>query len=60
MGSLEKRMTSELSCVVLNYNNGDILADNVPLLLADRLRVVVVDNGSDDGSREYLENFAQH
>jgi O-antigen biosynthesis protein len=47
-----------LNCVVLNYNNADILAETVPLLLADRLRIVVVDNGSDDGSREYLESQA--
>ena len=49
-------MPSGPNCVVLNYNNADILAASVPLLLSDQLRVVVVDNGSDDGSREYLEN----
>ncbi len=42
------------SCVVLNYNNLDILSESIPLLLADGLHVVAVDNGSDDGSREYL------
>ncbi|HUA61170.1 MAG TPA: glycosyltransferase [Verrucomicrobiae bacterium] len=42
------------NCVVINYNNLDILSESIPLLLADGLRVVVVDNGSDDGSREYL------
>lgn len=42
------------NCVVLNYNNLDILSESVPLLLADGLRVVVVDNASDDGSAEYL------
>jgi glycosyltransferase involved in cell wall biosynthesis len=49
-------MTTGLNCVVLNYNNADILAESVPLLLADQLKVVVVDNGSDDGSREFIEN----
>jgi glycosyltransferase involved in cell wall biosynthesis len=49
-------MTSGSNCVVLNYNNADILTESVPLLLADQIRVVVVDNGSDDGSREYLED----
>jgi GT2 family glycosyltransferase len=49
-------MTERLNCVVLNYNNADILAESVPLLIADELKIVVVDNGSDDGSREYLEN----
>jgi GT2 family glycosyltransferase len=49
-------MTSGLNCVVLNYNNVDILAESIPLLLADQLRVVVVDNGSDDNSRDYIEN----
>ena len=42
------------NCVVINYNNLDILCESIPLLLADGLGVVVVDNGSDDGSREYL------
>jgi len=44
------------NCVVLNYNNLDILRESIPLLLADGLNVVVVDNASDDGSREYLAN----
>jgi glycosyltransferase involved in cell wall biosynthesis len=42
------------NCVVINYNNLDILSQTIPLLLADGLGVVVVDNASDDGSRAYL------
>ncbi len=42
------------NCVVINYNNLDILSRSIPRLLADGLGVVVVDNGSDDGSRAYL------
>jgi glycosyltransferase involved in cell wall biosynthesis len=42
------------NCVVINYNNLDILCETIPLLMADGLGVVVVDNASDDGSREYL------
>jgi glycosyltransferase involved in cell wall biosynthesis len=44
------------NCVVINYNNVDVLRETLPLLLADGLKVVVVDNGSDDGSREYLQD----
>jgi glycosyltransferase involved in cell wall biosynthesis len=49
-------VTAGWNCVVLNYNNADILAESVPLLIADQLKIVLVDNGSDDGSREYIES----
>jgi GT2 family glycosyltransferase len=52
----KEKVMPVLNCVVLNYNNADILAESIPLLVADKLGVVVVDNGSDDGSREYLKN----
>ena len=42
------------NCVVINYNNLDILSQSIPLMRADGLKVVAVDNASDDGSREYL------
>jgi glycosyltransferase involved in cell wall biosynthesis len=44
------------NCVVINFNNLDILSQSIPLLLGDGLRVVVVDNASDDGSREFLSS----
>ena len=42
--------------VIVNYNAGELLTDCVSSVLrADATRVIVVDNGSMDGSLEYLE-----
>jgi glycosyltransferase involved in cell wall biosynthesis len=46
-------------CVVTSFNTVEVLKLSLPRLLADGIRVVVVDNGSDDGTREYLQMLAK-
>ena len=41
--------------MVTSFNNCTILGESIELLLADEVDVIVVDNGSDDGSAEYLK-----
>ncbi len=47
-----------VACIVLNYNGRDLTIDSVTSLLATdypRFRVVVVDNGSTDGSHQAVQ-----
>jgi GT2 family glycosyltransferase len=45
------------SAIVLNWNESHVSVDTVKLLLAEGVEVVVVDNGSEDGSFEKFKQF---
>ena len=50
----------EVSIVIPNYNGKHFLADCLQAVFAQNIEnqeVIVVDNGSTDGSLEYLETF---
>lgn len=55
---MNERATADVTVVVVNYNGAHLLPGCLDSLAAqtvrDRLRVVVVDNASQDGSRELL------
>lgn len=51
-----------ISLVILSYNRLEELSNNIPLLLSsfsskDEIQVIIVDNCSNDGSKEYLYNL---
>lgn len=60
IGSLElERAAVDVSVVVLNWNELEVVKDTVRRLLKEpgNIEIIVVDNGSTDGTREYFENL---
>lgn len=55
-------MTPKISVVIPNYNGVDLLSKNLPIVIADTYsfdkaaEFIIVDNGSTDGSLDYLRN----
>jgi glycosyltransferase involved in cell wall biosynthesis len=58
MDKLNKLKSRKILAVVLCWNNKDIIKPCVDSLLAqtETVEILVVDNGSKDGSYDYLEN----
>lgn len=50
---------SSVAAIVLNWNDADLLPHSVGSLLqqSERCDIIVVDNGSEDSSREVIESF---
>lgn len=46
--------------VLLCYNDADILPDTIESLLRNNHELIVWDHGSDDGTAEVLDRYAQH
>ena len=55
-------MVPKVSVVIPNFNGVDLLSKNLPKVISDTLlfdsdaEIIVVDNGSNDGSAEYLKS----
>jgi len=46
-----------MDCLILCWNEGEVVRDSVRILLKEGHRVIVVDNGSTDGSKEILRSI---
>jgi GT2 family glycosyltransferase len=60
-GAANSTLTSLVSLIVVNYNGGEATGACLDTLLSDQDRpgqVIVVDNCSNDGSRDYLQMLA--
>ena len=46
-----------ISIVIPNYNGRHYLENILPALMSSRHEIIIIDNASNDGSKEYLEQF---
>lgn len=51
----DKYNNADISVLLLSWNELNVIEKSLPLLKADKLDIWVVDNGSTDGTREYLK-----